>query len=63
MSINKNGFFSNDITFKQVLGLVDELVVTKTGKHLSNIEILVLYGTWQGKKYSQIAAENNYTLE
>lgn len=63
MSIKKNGFFSNEITFKQVLGLVDELVVTKTGKHLSNIEILVLYGTWQGKKYSQIAAENNYTLE
>lgn len=63
MSIKKNGFFSNDITFKQVLGLVDQLVVTKTGKHLSNIEILVLYGTWQGKKYSQIAAENNYTLE
>ncbi|MDJ0697408.1 ATP-binding protein [Mastigocoleus sp. MO_188.B34] len=63
MSSKKNGFFSNDITFKQVLGLVDELVVAKTGKHLSNIEILVLFGTWQGKKYSQIAAENNYTLE
>lgn len=63
MSNKKNGFSSNDITFKQVLGLVDELVVAKTSKHLSNIEILVLYGTWQGKKYSQIAAENNYTLE
>ncbi|KST63998.1 ATP-binding protein [Mastigocoleus testarum] len=63
MSNKKNDFFSNDITFKQVLGLVDELVVSKTGKHLSNIEILVLFGTWQGKKYSQIAAENNYTLE
>lgn len=59
----KNGFSSGTITFKQVLGLVDELVVSTTGKHLSNVEILVLHGTWQGKKYSQIAAENNYTLE
>ena len=63
MSIKKNGFSSDGITFKQVLGLVDELVVATTGKHLSNIEVLVLHGTWQGKKYSQIAAENNYTLE
>ncbi|WP_277877713.1 MULTISPECIES: hypothetical protein [Cyanophyceae] len=36
---------NEDIPFKQVLGLVDAAVFNATGKHLSNIEVLVLQGT------------------
>ncbi|GAB4199537.1 MAG: tetratricopeptide repeat protein [Coleofasciculaceae cyanobacterium] len=54
---------NEDIPFNQVLGLVDNAVFNATGKHLSNIEILVLQGTWQGQKYPQIANAEGYTLE
>ena len=52
-----------DIPFKQVLGLVDSAVFTTTSQHLSEIEVLVLQGTWQGQKYPQIAQSKGYTLE
>ncbi|MEA5594301.1 NB-ARC domain-containing protein [Rivularia sp. UHCC 0363] len=37
--------------------------MAKTGKHLSNIEVLVLRGSWKSQKYNQIAAEGGYTDE
>jgi LuxR family glucitol operon transcriptional activator len=51
------------IPFQVVLGVVDTAVFTTTGKHLSNIEIMVLQGSWQGQRYPQIAAQNGYALE
>ena len=54
---------SNNILFQEVLALVESLIMTKTGKHLSNIEVLVLRGSWKGNKYTQIAAESGYTDE
>ncbi len=54
---------SNNILFQEVLTLVENLIMAKTGKHLSNIEVLVLRGSWKGHKYSQIAAEGGYTDE
>jgi LuxR family glucitol operon transcriptional activator len=53
----------DDIPFNVVLGIVDTAVFTITGKHLSNIEVLVLQGSWQGERYPQIAAQHGYTLE
>lgn len=44
-----------------VLKFADELVFSKTGKHLDNLQEAILRGTVQGKKYSKIAEENNCT--
>lgn len=52
-----------EISFNAVLRLVDTAVFTTTGKHLSHIEILVLQGSWQGRRYPEIASQNGYTLE
>ncbi len=54
---------SNNILFQEVLRLVENLIMAKTDKHLSNIEVLVLRGSWKGHKYNQIAAEGGYTDE
>ena len=48
---------------KIVIRLADNEVFSKTGKHLSKIENLVLEGTWKGLKYPQIAIENGYASE
>ena len=60
---DKNYNQNNNILFQEVLGLVESLIIAKTGKHLSNIELLVLRGSWKGHKYNQIAAEGGYTNE
>ena len=52
---------SNDCRI--IVRLTDSEVFSKTGKHLSNTEILVLEGTWKGLKYPQIATENGYASE
>ena len=54
---------SSNILFQEVLRLVESLIMAKTGKHLSNVEVLVLRGSWKGNKYTQIAAESGYTDE
>ena len=46
---------------QEVLKFADDLVFTKTGKHLDNLQEAILRGTVQGKKYSKIAEENNCT--
>ncbi len=63
MSDKNHSSTSNNISFQEVLRFVESLVMGKTGKHLSNIEVLVLRGSWKGRKYNQIAAEGGYTDE
>lgn len=63
MSDKNHSFLSNSISFQEILRLVESLVMVKTGKHLSNIEVLVLRGSWIGHKYNQIATEGGYTDE
>jgi hypothetical protein len=46
---------------QEVFKFADELVFTKTGKHLDNLQEAILRGTVQNKKYSKIAEENNCT--
>lgn len=60
---DKNYNLNNNILFQDVLKLVESLIMAKTGKHLSNIEVLVLRGSWKGHKYTKIAAEAGYTDE
>ena len=63
MSEINNSSSTNNISFQEVLRLVESLVMAKTDKHLSNIEVLVLRGSWKGYKYNQIATEGGYTDE
>ncbi|MEM7713310.1 MAG: hypothetical protein AAF349_06975 [Cyanobacteria bacterium P01_A01_bin.68] len=63
MSDKTYNSINNNILFQEVLRLVESLIMAKTGKHLSNIEVLVLRGSWKGHKYNQIAAESGYTDE
>lgn len=46
---------------QEVLKLADELVFTKTGKHLSSLQETILTGVWSNQKYGEIAATCNCT--
>ncbi|MDJ0599505.1 MAG: hypothetical protein QNJ37_11760 [Crocosphaera sp.] len=54
---------SRKVSLKVVVVFTDKAVFSQTGKHLSNIESLVLQETLNGKKYPEIASENGYTIE
>ncbi len=41
----------------EVLQVADRLVFEKTGKHLDDLQQVVIQGVWQGKSYSQIGEE------
>ncbi|WP_318735537.1 MULTISPECIES: hypothetical protein [unclassified Roseofilum] len=40
---------------EEVVKLADHLVFSKTGQYLDDLQKTILYGTLQGKKYTQIA--------
>ena len=41
--------------------ITDRLLFRHTGKHLSDIEIVILRGAWDNKTYEEIAEAENYT--
>ncbi|NEP01068.1 MAG: hypothetical protein F6K58_20900 [Symploca sp. SIO2E9] len=43
--------------------IADSAVFAHSSKHLSNIEVLVLQGSWLGKTYQEIATESSYNHE
>ena len=47
------------MNLKEVLKLADEIVFTKTGQHLDDLQAAVLRGTLQRETYKQIAKEFN----
>ncbi len=47
----------SDLPWEQTQTLVNTLVFKHTGKHLSDIEIEVLQGAWEGKSYEEIAEQ------
>ncbi|TAD86835.1 MAG: ATPase, partial [Oscillatoriales cyanobacterium] len=42
---------------EEILKFTDNLVFTKTGKHLDNVQEAILLGAWSGQKYPKIAEE------
>ncbi|HIK12890.1 MAG TPA: ATP-binding protein [Oscillatoriaceae cyanobacterium M33_DOE_052] len=44
---------------QEVLDWADRLVFEKTGEHLDSLQRTVLEGTWEGKKYPEIAQNSN----
>ncbi len=50
-----------EFTWETAQQTVDSLVFHQTGKHLSDIEIVILRGAWDSKTYEEIAEAENYT--
>jgi hypothetical protein len=46
---------------EDLLSFIDEFVYTKAGKHLKDVEILIIRGSWQGQNYEEIAETHGYT--
>ncbi len=51
------------LPFELALKVADAAVFAKTSRHLKNIEVAVLRGSWLGHKYDQIAVESGYAPE
>ncbi|WP_225977446.1 hypothetical protein [Nostoc sp. CENA543] len=47
------------IPWEEIKQLVDTIVFQATQKYLTDIEVQVLKGSWEGKKYDDIARELN----
>ena len=43
--------------------IADRLAWQKTGKHLSDVEMIVLQGAWEGKTYEEMAQQASYTAD
>ncbi|MDJ0567499.1 MAG: AAA-like domain-containing protein [Pleurocapsa sp. MO_192.B19] len=50
-----------EFTWEKAQRTVDNLVFEQTGKHLSDIEILILRGAWDNQTYEEIAEAEGYT--
>jgi hypothetical protein len=51
------------VNFEEGLKIADAAVFAKTNRHLKDLEIMVLRGAWEGKKYHEIAEASKYTPE
>ncbi|MDJ0717029.1 MAG: AAA-like domain-containing protein [Prochloraceae cyanobacterium] len=52
-----------EFTWKEAKQVAEEVVFNKTGKHLSDVETIVLQGSWSGKTYEEIAEMYGYTAD
>jgi AAA-like domain len=48
-------------SFDKIKDIADCLIYETTGKHLSDVEVLILEGSWQHKTYDEIAEESCYS--
>ncbi|PSB17958.1 hypothetical protein C7B76_08925 [filamentous cyanobacterium CCP2] len=48
--------------FEQAFNIVDAAVFADCGRHLNNVEMLMLKGAWQGQTYEQISEANQYSV-
>jgi hypothetical protein len=49
------------MNLEEILRFVDELVFSKTQKHLKDVQVSILQGAWQGQNYEEIADALGYT--
>jgi predicted transcriptional regulator len=50
------------MNLEEVTKIIDSVVFTNTGRHLRDVEAVVLQGAWQAKTYEQIAETCEYSL-
>ncbi|HIK28938.1 MAG: AAA-like domain-containing protein [Oscillatoriaceae bacterium SKW80] len=49
------------INLEEALQVADEAVYAKTARHLTDVEMVILRGTWQNQTYEQMAVSTKYT--
>ena len=47
------------MNLKEMVKLADELVFSRTGKHLNDLQEKILHGTWEDEDYKEIAKDVN----
>jgi hypothetical protein len=52
---------NREFTWEKAQQTIDRLVFEKTGKHLSNLEIIILRGAWDSQTYEKIAEAEGYS--
>lgn len=52
-----------EFTWEEVLELADKLLFENTGRHIRDLEVLVLRGAWERKTYETIADECHITFK
>ncbi|WP_172891231.1 AAA-like domain-containing protein [Dolichospermum compactum] len=50
-----------EMSWEQILEFVDEIVWKFTQKHLTDVEVQILKGSWEGKMYEDIARETKFS--
>ncbi len=53
----------SDLTWIEAKQLAESLVFQRTGKYLSDVEVIVLQGSWEGKTYEEMAQDVGYTVD
>lgn len=66
--LNKNKLLlpmnlESEFSWKEVKQVADLLAFQKTGKHLSDIEMIVLKGSWSGETYEEMAEQAGYAAD
>ncbi|MEG4325276.1 NB-ARC domain-containing protein [Microcoleus sp. herbarium5] len=51
------------MNFEEALKLADTAVLAKTNRHLKDIEVIILRGSWEGHEYHKIAEAYGYAAE
>ena len=51
----------SEFTWTKAHQTIDGLIVRQTGKHLSDLEVLILEGAWEDKTYEEIAEDKGYS--
>ena len=49
--------------FEEALNFVDAAVFAISGRHLKDVEVEVLRGSWQRQKYNEIASQCGYSVK
>lgn len=53
----------SELTWIEVKQIADRLVFHKMGKHLSDVEMIVLKSSWEGETYEEMAQQAGYTVD
>jgi hypothetical protein len=48
------------MNFEQALGVANTIIFANTGRRLTDVEVAVLQGAWQGQTYEEIAEAYGY---
>jgi hypothetical protein len=55
--------YQNEASWEEIKQFVDEILFQSTQKYLTDIEVEVLRGCWEGKRYEDIALEQDFSYK